>query len=385
MLIYLLCFLISAYLLFVSNKVKNNGQKSIIIIIALIIPCLLAAFRANSIGTDLSVYVNPLYTKARYANSWQEFYNSTWIFNYQLRQAKNFEVGFLLIVFSVTKIFKNFQILLFFIECLIIFPTYKAFEKLVNQNENIWFVMLIYYFTLFNIGLNIVRQFIGISFAFLGLSYFLDDKNKNNLKAFMYIFIGMLFHKSTIISLVVYFFYKLLKKCNNKFLKFKEKKFNLKKIVVIFIILASFLMLLNIKKIVVLLKSFGLVDYYGYINFKNSVGVSLSKIIMVLPIIFIYIWNKKDVIKNNDYEFYFLNYILYFITLLLSSISEFASRIGYLFQVFNCISLTILCHKSQKNKYYLYLFVLAYVIFYWWYFFVHLGYNQTVPYIFFNK
>lgn len=385
MLIYVLCFLISTYLLYISNKLKNNKQKKVIVIFALIIPCLLAALRADNIGTDLSVYVNPLYLKAKYASSWSEFYNSTWFFNYQLRQTKNFEIGFILMVFLITKTFKNFHVLLFFIECMIIFPVYKAFEKLSNQKDKMWLTMLIYYFTMFNTGLNIVRQFIGISFSFLGLSYFLDEESKNNIKALGYISLGVLFHKSTIIALIVYGFYLLLKKSNNKFLRFKEKSFSLKKIVVAFIIILSILLLLNVQKVVTVLKALGIFDYYGYIKSGNSIGISLSKIIMVSPILFIYFLNKKNIAKNKNYEFYFLNYILYFITMLLSSISEFASRIGYLFQVFNCVFLTILCNKNGKGKYFLHLLVIAYVVFYWWYFFVYLGYNQTVPYVFFNK
>ena len=55
--IYLICFAVSCLLLKISEFTKKRIIYRIITAIALIIPCILAGFRADTIGTDVQVYV----------------------------------------------------------------------------------------------------------------------------------------------------------------------------------------------------------------------------------------------------------------------------------------------------------------------------------------
>ena len=55
--IYLICFAISCLFLKVAELSNKRVVYRIITAIGLIIPCILAGFRADTIGTDVQVYV----------------------------------------------------------------------------------------------------------------------------------------------------------------------------------------------------------------------------------------------------------------------------------------------------------------------------------------
>ena len=130
MVIYLIFFGISIFLLYISNYTKNLFLKKILIFSGLLMPCILAGVRSLNIGTDVKVYLKQMYSTALSSNSFNIFLNSRIS---GLRYARDYERGFTILVYCLTKIFKNIQILMFFIEVLIIFPIY-----LDVRNSCIW-------------------------------------------------------------------------------------------------------------------------------------------------------------------------------------------------------------------------------------------------------
>ena len=92
MIIYIICFIISCILIKVSDKVKSNKIVYFIInTIALLIPCLLAAFRDTSIGTDVEVYVKQLFEKSEISKDFSNYLNCNWWWIYRIKYVSDFE------------------------------------------------------------------------------------------------------------------------------------------------------------------------------------------------------------------------------------------------------------------------------------------------------
>ena len=76
MIIYLICFALSCALLKLSAKIKkDNLLHKITTFIALLIPCILAGCRATTIGTDIKVYVEPIFNCAILAENILDFFS----------------------------------------------------------------------------------------------------------------------------------------------------------------------------------------------------------------------------------------------------------------------------------------------------------------------
>lgn len=380
MIVYIVCFSLSLLFMYLSYRIKNNYLSGITAFIALMFPCLLAGLRSLNVGTDLLVYVNPMFKLALFSKNWDNYQSLYWVWNYQTRQISDIEIGFSLVVYLIAKLTANFQILLLIIQCLIIFPIYFGFKNLLGQKNKILLAMLFFYFTLYNVSLNAIRQFIGISFAFLGLSYSLK-RDKNIFKTIVCIIIGILFHKSTVISVVIYALYWIINNSDFINIKISDFKLNARVLLTVLFAITSIFGVLNISDFMSIFSRFNMIDYSGYIGNDFDSTVFVSKIITILPILVVIILKYKDwkEIKNNS--FYMVNFSFYFASMLLSTVSDFASRIGYIFQIFNCVYFVLLCFSTKQKM--TYLIVISYVIIYWWFFFVYLGYNQTVPYIFY--
>ena len=189
-----LCFVYSAEL----SLKKYDGSKYLkyrIIaicssIIAVAIPCALAAMRNCSVGTDVSTYVLLNYNVAINARDFIEFYNS---------QVIPVEPLFSLLIFCGAKL-NNIGYVFMAIEILIIVPIYLVLCYRRN-NVSMTMGMAIFYFLFYNFSLSGMRQ--GISMSFLLLSYHYLTKKKY-AKALFYSIIASLFHSSVILIVLMF-------------------------------------------------------------------------------------------------------------------------------------------------------------------------------------
>ena len=129
MIIYIVVFVISIFLLYLKNRVKNKWLKKILIILALMLPCILAGLRHHSIGTDVDVYVSRLFDLAVRSKSFSDFLTLKWWRVWTYVYVSDFEIGFTFFVYLISKMFSNLQVLLFFIQLLIIIPIYIGVRK----------------------------------------------------------------------------------------------------------------------------------------------------------------------------------------------------------------------------------------------------------------
>ena len=67
--IYIVFFLISCFLIWLSEKSPSRNIGKFLAFIAILLPCILAGMRADTIGTDVRVYVEPMNNAAKQSTS----------------------------------------------------------------------------------------------------------------------------------------------------------------------------------------------------------------------------------------------------------------------------------------------------------------------------
>ena len=385
MYIYLICFCLSCLFLYFSDLKKYKNYKKIFVIIGLLLPCILAGCRSLKIGSDVEIYLKPLFLQATNSNNIIEYLSS------ELLNTGRYELGFTTYVYIFTNIFRNIHFVLFFIEAIIIIVLYYSIINLKETYSKIslWFSFLIYYLLFYNIGLNIMRQFIGISFGLLSMSLIIKSK-RFDFKSLIWIFIGAFFHKSTLIFLVPYFVYLIFDYINNhsedKIIlnkKINKDLFCLLLIIVVSIVLVLFVFLLP-----------QLLPITDKIHFLSRLSSFVAKkmnfkffAIRSIPIIILFAINYKRFIKyNKDCWFYVFIFIInYWVLNIMSASATFGNRFSYSFEIFNIIYLQLLCNAPflKSNRKVLKYIIIIYLIILWWYNFVYLGYHQTVPFMWF--
>lgn len=386
MLIYIICFILSTFLIYIAeiNK-KNKLIYFFTTATALLIPCFLAGMRDITIGTDVKVYVNHIFECAQNAESFSMFQNMGWSIIWKYEYVHNFELGFTVLVYFATKIFSSLSSVLFFIQLFMILPIYFGIKKFPNSNKFIWLGMLVYYFIFYCMGLNLMRQMISIAICFYAVSILLNEEKKD-FKFLIYTFIATLFHKSSILVLIVYLMYRFI--INDKILKLKltynNKKIKLVNLLIILIVAMSVILIFNNELLINLLTFLDLNEYSGYIYGKST--ISYLQIGLRIPVIIFLIFNMNKKTKSDK-----INYLLLIIALIdlvmsnLSSASAYAIRISLLFQFFSIISLPLLCYKKLENKKKFrtnVLYVTFYSILYWYIIYVSYGVGEVIPYKF---
>lgn len=130
------------------------------------------------------------------------------------------------------------------------------------------------------------------------------------------------------------------------------------------------------------LKIMGLSDFkQGYLTGKSSFVI--NQLILRLPILLFILIQWKQV-KNSQLKYLFLSILICDIFISqLSSISDFASRISLYFSAYYIYVIPYFINEESKTrKTILTIFIIGYFLFYWYYSFVIMNYNQTIPYLF---
>lgn len=178
------------------NKAAIRITVIIFSIIVVFTPCILAALRDVTVGTDISGYILPNFSVAKFTGgSFFEFYKN---------MPNQTEIFFAFLIYICGKYF-NLPILFFLIEFLVFLPTYLAAFNFRNE-ISISSSVTIYLFLFYNFSLSGMRQSIAMAFLLLAFSYYYK---KSNTKAIVFTAAAFLFHSSVIIVvaivLIVYF------------------------------------------------------------------------------------------------------------------------------------------------------------------------------------
>ena len=377
MLIYLICFLVSTLLIYGAEHTKIKFYKKMLMIGGLLIPCFLAGIRSLNIGTDVNVYLKPMFLSAKNSVNFEKYLNS---YVYGLRIVRDYEFLFYSVVYFISKLFDSIHILMFVIQLLIIVPIYLGMKNLNEMKNNIWFGMLVFYLAFFNNGLNYMRQYIGLAFSFWAISCLLKDGKNKLIKCLILLVIAFLFHKSSILSVFIILLYYLFNEKNKKIIliKFGKVKISSKSLLGVCILIFGLILIFNISIIGEYLYTVdGLSRYSMYTKEFIKIGSNFIKVIPLLLLVFIY--NKK-IIKNNVNGRLFL--FIYYLGYLVLTQLQMGSRISSEFTIFSTIVYPLVCDIPEKkeSKQLLKIIVITYLIIYWWITFVYQGYCETVPF-----
>lgn len=187
MIIYILAFLLSIFLIWISkNKIKSKKVKILFMILAVLPLFLISAFRYD-VGTD--------YIK-RYTNDYLDMAKG--------KQIGNLEIGFKLIDY-ICLFFTKEPYLLFVITSLIILAIF--YETIYKKSSNIILSVVIFFLGGYFFGsLNLIRQYIAISFLLIGYQFLIvEDKKTAYIGYTICAFLAFLMHSSSIVCFSILF------------------------------------------------------------------------------------------------------------------------------------------------------------------------------------
>lgn len=368
MLIYVAMFILSLIFIYFGNINRNKLVKIIFIFLGILLPCLLACFRDITIGKDTSGYILNLFNIAKKGESFNEFYlNAKYYLQIQ-------DYGYLFITYISAKFFNNFNVLLFFIEILVIVPIYVSLSCNKKNVNDIILGFIIFYLFFYNVTFNMARQSIALAFLILGITLL---THKKIFKSFLCLLISVLFHSTAIVAVLIYVVYYLLLKCKNQ---------KMQKYIILFIYILSILYVINYKFIINWLYSMNIYKHGQlYLQRFNVFDFSFTDTFVYSFILFMIIKSKKELLKKEvNFKFYKFLAIESLIILQLGAFIQYMERVSFYFfypVLFNCISMIgtkMEKNKISKNEFYLIIFFIVY----WIYTFGILNSHNTIPYIF---
>lgn len=166
----------------------NNKTNKVLIVIFGIIWLFLFGFRHFDVGSDTRAY---LFSYDAYLSSDGTF---------SIEQYKDF--GYFLYMVLVSQISTSERLFVFLFDFLYLVPLMILFIKIKTQHIFLLFFCFCSFFFFKSMGINVVRQGISLSFFLLGLFSFFENKKK---KAYLFYFIGYLFHSSLLIAVLTFF------------------------------------------------------------------------------------------------------------------------------------------------------------------------------------
>ncbi len=192
------------------NALLKGRNKSIVktcavifFTVAVLPPCLLAAFRGMDVGIDISVYILPNWSVALFDDSsFSVFYSN---------MSVETEVLFAFLIYISAKYF-NIQFLFFIIQLLIVLPTYLALFY-CRKHISMSFGAVVFFLLFYNFTLSGMRQGIAMAFLLLAVSLFANKKIKQSV---FLVAAAALFHISVIIIVFAVLLILLIEKSKNR-------------------------------------------------------------------------------------------------------------------------------------------------------------------------
>lgn len=379
MFIYLATYLSSLFFIMIAEKYRVllvNNQSSqrfltnlpylLLILIALLIPAILAGVRDYSVGTDVLVYGNAWFNRAFTVDY------KTYV---EWATSSSIGSGYAFLNYVVSRFSDNPHVFYFIynlLENILIFLGIKHFRG----NINVTLGMATYYFLFFNVLLNILRQGMALALIVWGLKYVVDKKF---VKYILVVAIATLFHSTAILAVVIYLVYWVFNDVKDMSI--------LKDLVSLSIIM---LILLLFTQLTTILNSHWLLSdrYQAFVSSSNVRGGFLVHLLLCIPILALYvlnlIYNKK--LSGMDKSFSYL----VLVTTLMSIFNIYSSNLSRITLYFDFLFIIMIPYIVKnglprikwKNVDVELVLVTIYLFIYWWLIFVIMQSGETVPFIF---
>lgn len=374
--IYCVCFLLSSLLFYLSEKQPKSRVS--FSVIALFIPCFLAGIRADTVGTDVSVYLEPMVENVRNALNFRDYMLSSWQQGWVVRGVADIEIGFSFLVYFIIKLFNSIYVLQFVVQLLTIWPIYFGLRE--KNEKNLWLGMLVYFCMFYNNSLNIMRQSISIAFVFLAFQYLFNEKRKEFI---IFLVVACLFHNSAVLGFLIWFIYEFIR------MRIFKKRRTLKTANTRLVVLtcAGLAVLFAQNLISSIMAMVGLSDYVHYI--MGELTFLPNQLIIRLPILILcYFLRKRLYAKEGDQYLFYVCCVIY--TIIFSqfaSVNSFAYRIAMVFSIFQiefipCIaSVPSRIRLGSARTFKLNRLIMVLYLFVWWVYYSLIMTDSTLPYV----
>lgn len=295
---------------------KNSSLNRLIFCMMTILLIMLSALRGTNVGTDLMNYI-PRY-KILGETDWSQLY----------MQAILFKMEFGFCIFNKVLYIINPNPRLFLVVTSVVIGI--GFYKMASYSKMpIFTYLIIYMFGFWGSSLNIVRQFLALSILTFGYDYII---NRSFLKFLVIVLLASFFHSSAVVSIPLFFFYKV---------KFDLKNFILTFISVVFI--SGMLMLIWEPLI-------DLTDYGRYLN-RGYQGSGFSTFLLVINLlIFSCLYYKCLKIKDKNLDLWLAELFYSAIFLLLAMKNGIFARVIKYFLPCMAILTPNIIFSLKRNK-----------------------------------
>ncbi|XTZ39825.1 EpsG family protein [Salmonella enterica] len=321
MILYITVSVITVFLLLACTVSYFQRYEKLLVTFSFTIIWLLVSF-SSFVGPDYESY------KFMYDSQNDNFFLQEFLFR---------ELG---VIFKANNL--SFSAFYFFLTSIYLFIIYKVFLRYRNLSALNLLIFIIMPYGLLEGGFNYLRQNVAVAFFYLSM---VSLANRN---LFRYLFlngIGVLFHKSAILLLPLYFFLKIKISTTRCFL-------------IYFIILAA-TMSLNLPYIKsMLLAIIGSLPGYGgvYANFRDGEFLNalstkgvFSYIYQALPILFLVKYKQKVIITEVENIFYNITFIS-LLTLTLALELRIMLRVEYYFLIAKVFTLPLLIRLFNTSR-----------------------------------
>ncbi len=385
MLIYIACFALSLLLFRFVQSLESKYSRSTVMLLAILLPVFLAAFRHESIGTDVKVYVTPMVDAALQADNLTEFMSMRVD---RTRLVSDFEIGFSFMAYVLVKVFGNLQAVLFAIQFAIVSLVAGGVYKFRKEFPT-WQGMAVFYFMFYNVTLNAMRQWIAIGF----LLYACYDLLHGKKRFFIWAGISALFHTSGILFgfafyLLAYFLVgntAIMHTYSGRDQEILAPSLHIGKrgLKVAAIVTCACVALIMLPAAVWVLELVGLQKYTVYL--QGTVKPIFSQIIVRSPVLLLLLLYGRKMVAEDARRYFFVAVILIEAVLTqLISIGPHYWRVYTCFTAMYVLVVPLLCNSIQRknNRIIATILMMGYMLVYWLYYFAYQGIHQTVPYLF---
>ncbi len=373
MVIYLIVFVVSVFLFFLSERINNKFLKWLAVTLGILIPTVLAGLRDRTIGSDTRGYGSVFYKWAAASSSFSQYTAKV----HSMGDLTDY--GFHMLYFISSRFFADYHMGLFLASLITTTFFYLAYKRLKKLFDiPIWCGMLIYYLSMYNTTLNMIRQSIAVSIVFFAFSFMLEKRYGWYI---IWNLIAMLFHTSAAVGFMGFIAFIIL---GNDSSSIKKNLFRLSCLFVPFVAI-----LINAQMIVTKLVKVGLFrsNYLNYLSgalySRQDNGFHLTAFILpaifLLCDLFLFKYTSRIIRCSIFLDFMvFFSLILSFTTM----VSVFAYRIAYYYIPLEYTTQIIYrkCFTKLSRGIWV-AFVIGMIAFLWGYDIVYLNSNETVPYV----
>lgn len=380
MIIYLIGFALSTALIAIAEK-KDKKTFLILSVFALLIPCVIAALRAHTVGTDVQVYLKPMVESAIASTGYRDYFAHFWFEKWKNLFVSDYELGFSLIVYIVAKLTRWLPAVLFTLQALTIVPFYAALAR-TRRSTPLWLGMLAYFFFSYNVSLNLMRQWIAMAFLLLAFRMLLE---KRPIGLTVFTLAAVLFHYSAVIAIPIYLVFAYIALHRNVKLQIKKFRMSGYTIAVSTLTVLAILALMNLGTLLRIMSSLGLDRFSNYLV-GDQLRLLPNQILLRLPLLAIFLINWKYFRKKGAVAaFYLAMLLLDMVASQLVSVDMYSFRIAAYFFLFATLAIPTMYStlESTPRRILTAICLIGYMLAYWYYTFVMQGRHETVPYHFF--